>query len=192
MLDDIRRLRLLCDVALTGTIAAAAERAGCAAAAASQQFTALERQTGAALLERSARSVRLADAGRVLVEHAHWVLAELAGAVRGVAGLRGGRLKLVDYAATVLGLTVQIVAKLAGQVGFVVLPAVVYGAHLLLDQPLPPYGTRLRAPARSPRRHGLLVNVRRHGTQAGPSPGPPDKSFRNPPAPLNRVYQALQ
>ncbi|MBG0568345.1 LysR family transcriptional regulator [Actinoplanes aureus] len=98
---DSRRLSLLRDVAVTGTIAAAAVRAGCTAAAASQQLSALERDLGTALLERSARSVRLTEAGRVLAEHAEPLLASLAEAeraVRDVAGLRGGTLRVAAFA----------------------------------------------------------------------------------------------
>ena len=98
---DPRKLALLRDVAETGTIAAAAERAGCTAAAASQQLTALERDVGAALLERSARSVRLTEAGRVLADHAGRLLASLGEAeraVRDVAGLRGGTIRVAAFA----------------------------------------------------------------------------------------------
>ncbi|WP_328471532.1 LysR substrate-binding domain-containing protein [Actinoplanes sp. NBC_00393] len=98
---DSRRLSLLRDVAITGTIAAAAARAGCTAAAASQQLAALERELGATLLERSARSVRLTEAGRVLAEHAEPLLASLAEAeraVRDVAELRGGRVSVAAFA----------------------------------------------------------------------------------------------
>ncbi|MDI6099308.1 LysR substrate-binding domain-containing protein [Actinoplanes sp. NEAU-A12] len=98
---DPRRLVLLRDVAATGSIAGAAARAGCTAAAASQQLSALERDVGAALLERSARSVRLTEAGRVLAEHAEPVLTSLAEAeraVRDVAGLRGGTVRVAAFA----------------------------------------------------------------------------------------------
>jgi len=98
---DPRRLVLLRDVAVTGTIAGAAARAGCTAAAASQQLLALERDVGAALLERSARSVRLTEAGRVLAEHAEPVLASLTEAtraVRDVAGLRAGTVRVAAFA----------------------------------------------------------------------------------------------
>lgn len=101
---DPRRLRLLREVAATGSIAGAARRAGCTAAAASQQLAALELDTGTALLERGARSVRLTEAGSVLVEHAARVLAELDSAeqaVLAVAGLRGGRLRVSAFATAV-------------------------------------------------------------------------------------------
>src|ERR1700737_5098690 len=77
MVIDVRRLQVLRQVALRGTIAAAAEALSFTPSAVSQQLTALERETGAELLERSGRSVRLTDAGRVLVKHADAVLLEL-------------------------------------------------------------------------------------------------------------------
>jgi DNA-binding transcriptional LysR family regulator len=98
---DPRRLVLLRDVAATGTIAGAAARAGCTAAAASQQLAALERDVGTVLLERSARSVRLTEAGRVLAEHAEPVLAlltEAKRAVRDVAGMRAGTVRVAAFA----------------------------------------------------------------------------------------------
>ncbi|MFI6066789.1 LysR substrate-binding domain-containing protein [Micromonospora sp. NPDC051227] len=98
---DPRRLQLLRDVADTGTIAAAAMRAGCTAAAASQQLASLERDVGTPLLERSARSVRLTEAGRVLADHANRLLSALADAERAVhdvAGLRGGVLRAAAFA----------------------------------------------------------------------------------------------
>ncbi|WP_370369384.1 LysR family transcriptional regulator [Catenulispora sp. GP43] len=90
---NTRRLSLLRDIDRTGTIAGAAQLAGCTPSAASQQISALEQELGINLLERYSRSVRLTEAGRVLVEHAHRVFAELDAAetaVRAVSGLRGG------------------------------------------------------------------------------------------------------
>jgi transposase len=57
------------------------------------------------------------DAGHLLM----WILRTVFPTVRLVWADAGYAGKLVDYAATMLGLTVQIVTKLAGQVGFVVL-----------------------------------------------------------------------
>jgi len=77
MTIDVRRLQVLRQVAIRGTIAAAAEALAFTPSAVSQQLTALERETGLDLLERSGRGVRLTDAGRVLVHHADSVLLEL-------------------------------------------------------------------------------------------------------------------
>lgn len=106
---NTRRLALLRDLARTGTIAGAAEAAGCTPSAASQQLAALERDVGTPLLERTPRSVRLTEAGRVLVDHAHRVLAELDAAeeaVRAVAGLRGGRIRVAAFPSVATGLMV--------------------------------------------------------------------------------------
>jgi transposase len=58
------------------------------------------------------------DAGRLLL----WIVRTVFPTVRLVWADSGYAGKLVDYATTTLGITVQIVSKLAGQVGFVVLP----------------------------------------------------------------------
>src|SRR6266487_2836245 len=74
---DVRRLRILREVAERGTITAAAESLGFTPSAISQQLSALERESGTALLERVGRRVRLTDAGQVLVGHTGPVLAAL-------------------------------------------------------------------------------------------------------------------
>lgn len=110
---DPKKLQLLRDVARTGTIAGAAELAGVSASAASQQLAALERAVGAALLERSARSVRLTGAGQVLADHAERVLAELEAATRAVraaAGARGGTIRIAAFASSGPTLTVPALA----------------------------------------------------------------------------------
>jgi DNA-binding transcriptional LysR family regulator len=72
---DVHRLRLLREFAERGTIAATAAALGYTPSAVSQQLAALEREAGAALLDRSARAAELTDAGRRLVEHAAEILA---------------------------------------------------------------------------------------------------------------------
>lgn len=74
---DVRRLRLLCDLARLKTIAAVAEANTYTPSAVSQQLSTLEREAGVPLLERTGRSVRLTAAGRVLVEHGEAVLAAM-------------------------------------------------------------------------------------------------------------------
>jgi DNA-binding transcriptional LysR family regulator len=72
---DAHRLRLLLEFAERGTIAATAAALGYTPSAVSQQLAALEREAGAALLDRSARSAELTDAGRRLAGHASEILA---------------------------------------------------------------------------------------------------------------------
>ena len=67
---DVRRMRVLREVAARGSFSAAADALAYTQSAVSQQIAALEREAGTRLVERSARGVRLTDAGRALVDHA--------------------------------------------------------------------------------------------------------------------------
>jgi DNA-binding transcriptional LysR family regulator len=71
---DLRRLRLLCEFARRGSIAATAASLGYTASAVSQQLAALERQAGVPLLDRTARSAELTDAGRRLAARSEDIL----------------------------------------------------------------------------------------------------------------------
>src|ERR671920_331641 len=97
---DVRRMRVLREVAQRGSFSAAADALAYTQSAVSQQIAALEREAGTRLVERNARGVRLTDAGRALVEHADAILARLADAeaeLEAIAGLRGGRLRLATF-----------------------------------------------------------------------------------------------
>src|SRR3954452_20755115 len=97
---DVRRLRVLREVAAQGSFSAAADALSYTQSAVSQQIAALEREAGTRLVERSARGVRLTDAGQALVTHADAILARLADAeqeLQAIAGLRGGRLRLSAF-----------------------------------------------------------------------------------------------
>src|SRR5579862_3633457 len=72
---DIRRLRMLHEFAARGSIARTADALGYTPSAVSQQLAALEREAGTALLDRTARSAGLTDAGRRLAKHAERILA---------------------------------------------------------------------------------------------------------------------
>ncbi len=96
---DVRRLRVLHEVAARGSFSAAADALAYTQSAVSQQIATLEREAGTLLVERGARGVRLTEAGRALVAHAEVILARLADAeaeLEAIAGLRGGRLRLVS------------------------------------------------------------------------------------------------
>ncbi len=91
---DLRRLDILQRFASRGSIAAAAADLGYSPSAVSQQLATLEREAGVALIERTAHSASLTDAGLELVEHAVAVLAaaETAqSAMRARAGTIAGR-----------------------------------------------------------------------------------------------------
>jgi DNA-binding transcriptional LysR family regulator len=74
---DVRKLRLLRELAHRGTIAAVAEALAYTPSTVSQQLTALERETGVPLLERTGRRVRLTPAALRLVERTEELLATL-------------------------------------------------------------------------------------------------------------------
>jgi DNA-binding transcriptional LysR family regulator len=97
---DVRRMRVLREVAARGSFSAAAEALSFTQSAISQQIAALERETGQKLVERGARGIRLTQAGEVLVRHAEVVIARLANAeeeLAALAGLCGGRLRLSTF-----------------------------------------------------------------------------------------------
>src|SRR4029453_8642676 len=97
---DVRRLRVLREVAQQGSFSAAADALSYTQSAISQQIAALERETGTTLLQRRAGGVRLTDAGRALVARADVILAQLDDAERelaAIAGLRGGRVRLASF-----------------------------------------------------------------------------------------------
>jgi len=87
---DLRRLRLLCDLSRLKTIAAVAEANTYTPSAVSQQLSALEREAGVPLLERTGRSVRLTAAGRVLVEQGEAVLAAMERTAAALAAVSAG------------------------------------------------------------------------------------------------------
>ncbi|MFF5449475.1 LysR family transcriptional regulator [Streptomyces sp. NPDC012888] len=87
---DVRRLRLLRELARRGTIAAVAEALAFSPSAVSQQLGVLEREAGLPLLERTGRRVRLTPAGENLVRHAEAVLERLEQAEAELAEARGG------------------------------------------------------------------------------------------------------
>ncbi|MDH6678890.1 DNA-binding transcriptional LysR family regulator [Rhodococcus sp. LBL1] len=87
---DIRKLRLLRELAHRGTIAAVAEALSYTPSAVSQQIAALEREAGRPLLTRTGRRVSLTPAGAVLVEHTEAILADVERAEAALAASETG------------------------------------------------------------------------------------------------------
>src|SRR2546430_9735151 len=111
---DVKRLRVLREVAARGSSSAAADSLSSTRSAISQQIAALEREAGAQLVERSARGVRLTDAGAALVSHAEAILARLDAAEReleAIAGLRGGHLRIVAFLSAAASLLPPAIAE---------------------------------------------------------------------------------
>jgi DNA-binding transcriptional LysR family regulator len=86
---DPRRLRVLQAVAAHGSVAAAADALHLSPPAVSQQLLALERETGASLIDRSGKQVTLTAAGRLLAAHGERIAAQLRQAERDLAELTG-------------------------------------------------------------------------------------------------------
>ncbi|MGH2917710.1 MAG: LysR family transcriptional regulator [Solirubrobacteraceae bacterium] len=99
VLGDVQRLRAFALVLDLGSISAAAGVLGYTQSAVSQQLAALEREVGAALVDRSNRPLRATRAGAVLRPHVARVLAALGGAQAAVEDLRGStpRLRLAAF-----------------------------------------------------------------------------------------------
>ncbi len=107
---ELRHLRYFVAVAEAENVTRAAAKLHVAQPAISRQIRDLEEELGLALLERSAKAVRLTEAGRVFLDEARAVLQradEAVAAVRAVAGGVRGELH-VGYAPS---LTVQILPR---------------------------------------------------------------------------------
>jgi DNA-binding transcriptional LysR family regulator len=74
---DLRRLRLLRELAHRGTIGAVASALDYSPSAVSQQLALLEKEAGVPLLERAGRNVRLTAAAQTLVGHTDALLARM-------------------------------------------------------------------------------------------------------------------
>ncbi|MGW8483163.1 LysR family transcriptional regulator [Microbacterium sp. NPDC055903] len=92
---ELRRLRMLHELALRGTIAEVAAALSYSPSTVSQQLALLEREAGTPLLEPDGRRVRLTPQGRLLADHAARALeadeaarAELAGSRHAPAAVR--------------------------------------------------------------------------------------------------------
>src|SRR5919204_4154123 len=94
LFGDVQRLRTFALVVDLGSISAAAGVLGYTQSAVSQQLAALEREVGAALVDRSQRPLRATRAGELLRPHVERVLAALGGAEAALEDLRGGRRRL--------------------------------------------------------------------------------------------------
>jgi DNA-binding transcriptional LysR family regulator len=97
---DVRRLRVLHEVAGHGSFSAAAAALNVTQSAVSQHVAALERELGVTVIERGSRPVELTEAGHALVRHARVIFARLDGAEQElgeIARRRRGRLRFGSF-----------------------------------------------------------------------------------------------
>jgi DNA-binding transcriptional LysR family regulator len=111
---DLRRLKVLCEVARHGSFSAAADALGYTQPAVSRQIATLEAEVGTPLVRRVPAGAVLTDAGRLLLERAETILARLEDAeaeLRALAGLERGRLGLATFASAAASVVPMAVAR---------------------------------------------------------------------------------
>ena len=114
---DLKRLRVLAEVARQGSFSGAAEELYLSQSAVSQQVATLEKEVGMPLLERTRQGPKLNDAGRALVRHAEAALARLEEAeheLKAIAGLEGGELRLASFPSASATLLTEALARVRG------------------------------------------------------------------------------
>lgn len=115
---DVKRLRVLREVISSGSFSAAAEKLHLSQSAVSQQVAALEREVGQPLLERTSGGPKLTQSGEVLLSHGDAVIARLEEAERElaeIAGLEGGRLRVMSFPTASAALVTRAMAEFRGR-----------------------------------------------------------------------------
>ncbi|MEO3887149.1 LysR family transcriptional regulator [Nonomuraea sp. B5E05] len=134
---DVTRLHVLVAVARTGSLTAAARELHYSQPSVSHHLAKLEAETGAKLIQRAGRGIRLTDAGRLLAERAADIIGRLDATSEELAahvGLRTGRVRLAAFPSA-LG---TFIPKAAGLLG-----AAHPGLRLELMETEPPEALRL-------------------------------------------------
>src|SRR3954447_16824716 len=121
---DVKRLRILREVAAEGSFSAAADALYLSQSAVSQQVATLEREVGMPLLARGNGGPRLTDAGEALLAHADAVISRLEEAERelaAISGLEAGRLRLASFPSASATLVTQALSEFRSRFGGVAL-----------------------------------------------------------------------
>ena len=134
---DINRLRVLVTLARTGSVTATARELHYSQPSVSHHLSRLEAETGAKLVQRAGRGVRLTDAGRQLAERGAEILGRLDAAETELAahvGLRQSRLRLAAFPSALGTFVPSAAARLA---------AAHPGLELRLTEAEPPEAVRM-------------------------------------------------
>src|SRR5438552_13214418 len=113
---DVTRLRVIDAVARHGSVTEAAKELHYSQPSVSHHLARLEVETGAQLLQRVGRGIRLTEAGRLLADRAAEIIGriEAAGAeLSAHVGLTAGRVRLAGYSSAIGSLVPQALAALA-------------------------------------------------------------------------------
>jgi DNA-binding transcriptional LysR family regulator len=134
---DVTRLKVLVAVARHGSVTAAARALNYAQPSVSHHIARLEAETGAQLLERVGRGIRLTEAGRLLAERAEEIIGRLDSAEAELAahvGLREGRVRLAAFPSALGTLVPAAAARLAAETP---------GMEFMLTEAEPPEALRM-------------------------------------------------
>src|SRR6266542_4438105 len=113
---DVTRLRVIDAVARHGSVTAAAKELHYSQPSVSHHLARLEAETGAQLLQRVGRGVRLTPAGRLLADRAAEIIGRVDSATAELStlvGLTAGRVRLSGYSSVMSSLVPQAATVLA-------------------------------------------------------------------------------
>jgi DNA-binding transcriptional LysR family regulator len=115
---DVTRLRVIDALARHGSVTAAAKELHYSQPTVSHHLARLEAETGAQLLQRAGRGVRLTPAGELLADRAAEIIGRIDAAdaeLSAHVGLSSGRARLAGFSSAIGSLVPRAVAALAGQ-----------------------------------------------------------------------------
>src|SRR3954470_5545493 len=113
---DVNRLRVIDAVGRHGSVTAAANELNYSQPSVTHHLSRLEAETGAQLLQRVGRGIRLTPAGQLLADRAAEILGRIAAAdaeLSAHVGLTAGRVRLAGFASAIKALVLPAVASLA-------------------------------------------------------------------------------
>src|ERR671930_123918 len=155
---DVARLRVLDAVARHGSVTAAARELDYSQSSVSHHLGRLEAETGAQLLQRAGRGIRLTQAGRLLADRAAEIIGRVDAADAELAahvGLTAGRVRLASFSSAVGSLVPPAIAELSRDYP---------GLEITLIDTQPPAIAVCRARVQTED----LLHHGRHGGDAGP------------------------
>src|SRR5918994_2209236 len=110
---DVTRLRVIDAVARHGSVTAAAKELNYSQPTVSHHLARLEAETGARLLQRAGRGIRLTQAGQLLADRAAEIIGRIDAAdaeLSAHVGLTAGRVRLAGFASAISALVPQAAA----------------------------------------------------------------------------------